>query len=92
MVRMYALSRQHQLGERLFEYALTPTGDDFLQIEVTMVDENSDETLVTITKVYTLTGQLLRNAKPEELSPGVYILQGLTQDGRLVTKKYTILQ
>ncbi len=30
MVRMYALSRQHQLGERLFEYALTPTSDAML--------------------------------------------------------------
>lgn len=74
------------------EYASTPSGDDFLQIEVTAVGEFSDETLVTVMKVYTLSGQLLRNAKPEELSSGVYIFQGLTRDGRLVTKKYTVLE
>ena len=72
------------------EYALTPDGEDFLIIEVTAVPENTMEEITTITKIYTATGQLIRNANPEELSRGVYIIQGLTSDGKLVTRKVIV--
>ena len=69
------------------DYALTETGDNYVFITVTGVPENTDEEIVTVTKIYTLSGQMIRNADLEELSKGVYIVQGLTRDGRLVTQK-----
>ena len=72
------------------DYALTETGDDYLLISVTSVPENTDEELLTITKVYTLNGQIVRNANLEELSRGVYIVQGLTKNGKPITRKLTI--
>lgn len=72
------------------DYALTETGDDYLLISMTSVPENTDEELLTITKVYTLNGQIVRNANLEELSRGVYIVQGLTKNGKPITRKLTI--
>ncbi len=71
-------------------FAMTETGDNYLLIEVTSIPEDTDETMVSITKVYTLTGQQLRDVTPEALSPGVYILQGLDQKGNLINKKIHI--
>ena len=72
------------------DYALTESGDNYLFITVTSTPENTDEEIVTVTKVYTLTGQLLRDANPETLSRGIYIIQGLTRNGQLVTRKKTV--
>ena len=72
------------------DYALTETGDDYVFISVTSIPENTNEEIVTVTKVYTLNGQSIRNANLEELSHGVYLVQGLTSDGKLVTKKMMI--
>ena len=72
------------------EYALTPEGEDHLIIEVTHVAENSNEQIVKVLKVFTLNGQVIQNAHWESLSEGVYILQGLTEDGTLVTRKTTL--
>ena len=71
-------------------YALTESGDNYVFITVTGVLENTDEGIVTVTKVYTLSGQLIRNANLEELSRGVYIVQGLTKDGKLINKKMLV--
>ena len=74
-------------------YALTATGDNYVLIEVpdtTSTDEIADETIVTITKIYTMTGQLVKRTNLKALSPGVYLVQGLTQDGKLVTQKTVV--
>lgn len=74
-------------------YALTATGDNYVLIEVpdtTSTDEIADETIVTITKIYTMTGQLVKQTNLKALSPGVYLVQGLTQDGKLVTQKTVV--
>ena len=72
------------------EYALTPEGENYVFIEVTAVDENTDETIVTITKVYTTQGQWIKNANLENLSHGIYIVQGLTTSGKLVNRKVIV--
>ena len=70
------------------EYALTPDGEDYIIIEVTSVPENDNENeIVTLLKTYSASGQVIRNASTAELSPGVYIIQGFTSTGKLVTKK-----
>ena len=72
------------------DFALTPDGEDFLIIEVTSVLENNYEEIFTVTNIYTLNGQVIHNANIEELSQGVYIIQGLTANGKLKTKKIII--
>lgn len=71
-------------------FALTATGDDYVLIEVpntTSTDEIADQTIVTITKIYTMTGQLIKGTSLENLPYGVYLIQGFTQDGKLITRK-----
>lgn len=70
--------------------ALTVGGDLVLLIEVTSVDENAAEEIVTVTRIYTLSGQQLRNVSTEDLSKGVYIIQGLTASGKLVNRKMMV--
>ena len=67
--------------------ATTPTGEDFISIEVTSVQENPRETIVKVLKVYNMNGQLILNDNMETLSKGIYIIQGLTESGQLVTRK-----
>ena len=50
----------------------------------------AEEAIVSILKVYTLNGQAIRQTSLEGLSRGVYIVQGLTQDGKLVTRKTVV--
>ena len=72
------------------DFALTPEGQNYVFIEVTSVGENSDEVIVTVTKIYTLQGQLIKNVNLENLSRGIYIVQGLTSNGRLVNQKVIV--
>lgn len=72
------------------EYALTPTGEDFVIIEVTGIDENPADEIVTIMSIYNMKGQMLKTVNLNELANGVYILQGLTEDGRLVSNKIVV--
>ena len=72
------------------DYALTPDGVDYVVVDVTGIPENTDEEIVTVTKVYTLNGQLLHQADTETLSNGVYIIQGLTRNGNLTTQKIVV--
>ena len=73
------------------EFALTPDGVDYIIIEVTSVPENdNDNEIVTLLNIFTTNGQIIRNANIEELSSGIYILQGLTKDGRWVNRKVVI--
>lgn len=73
------------------DFALTPEGENFIIIEVTSVAEDvNDKEIVTLLNIFTTNGQLIRNAKLDELSAGVYIVQGLTASGKLVTKKVVV--
>lgn len=72
------------------DFALTPTGENYVFVEVTSTVENAEEKIVTVTKVIALNGQLISSANMDELSPGVYILQGLTEDGKLVSRKVVV--
>ena len=72
------------------EFALTPDGYDHLSIEVTSVTEHHPAGIVKVLRIYTLNGQQINLTSLEELKPGIYILQGLTQDGGLVTQKIVV--
>ena len=73
------------------EFALTPDGEDYIIIEVTSVPENDSENIiVTVLKIYSTNGQVIRKANLSGLSSGVYIVQGLTYTGKLVTKKVIV--
>ncbi len=73
------------------DFALTPDGLDYIIIEVTSVPENDyDNEIVTLLTIYSTSGQIIRNANMGELSSGIYIVQGLTTTGRLVTKKVVV--
>lgn len=67
--------------------ALSPDGLEWLTIEIVETDEYETEDIVTILKVYNLKGQLLKETHLENLNPGIYILQGLTKDGKLIHRK-----
>ncbi len=73
------------------DFALTPDGEDFIIIEVTLIPENeSDEEIANLLRIVSTNGQVIRNANMDELSSGVYILQGLNSSGQFVTKKVII--
>ena len=73
------------------DFALTPDGEVYIIIEVTSVPENDkDNEIVTLLKIYSTSGQVIRNANMSELSSGVYIVQGLTATGKFVTKKVIV--
>lgn len=72
------------------DFALTPEGENHVYIEVTGIDENTDNRLVNVLNVYNMTGQRITINDINELNTGVYILQGLTEDGRLVCQKVII--
>ena len=70
--------------------ATTPEGEDHLVVEVTETAEDSVAPIVTTIGIYTMNGQLVKNADPTRLSTGIYIVKGLTQEGRLVTRKILV--
>ena len=72
------------------DFALTPEGEDYVIVEVTGIEESSNDKMVVITRIYNMNGQCLKYNNLEELSAGVYLLQGLTEDGRLVSQKVVV--
>ena len=72
------------------DFALTPEGENHVYIEVTGIEENTDSRIVNVLSVYNMTGQRIMVNDMKELNTGVYILQGLTEDGRLVCQKVII--
>lgn len=72
------------------DFALTPDGQNHVYIEVTGIEENTDSKIVNVLNVYNMTGQRITVNDLNELNTGVYILQGLTEDGRLVNQKVMI--
>ena len=72
------------------DYALTPNGENYVYIEVTGIEDNIGNRIVKVLNVYNMNGQRITNNDMNELNTGVYILQGLTEDGRLVTQKVMV--
>ena len=72
------------------EFALTPAGEDNIVIEVTGIHENANDEIVTIVNLYNMRGQRLGTLDMDELNSGVYIIQGATKDGRLVSRKVVV--
>lgn len=56
------------------------------------VNENvvEDEEIVTIVRIINLNGQTLLCKDVNELTPGIYILQGTNKDGKMVNKKIVL--
>ena len=57
---------------------------------MTEVAENMSEEMVSVVRIYTMSGQCLKHNNVNELNNGIYILQGLTEDGRWVNRKVII--
>ncbi len=72
------------------DFALTPAGEDYIYIEVTGIEEDADSVIVSLLNVYNMKGQRMKVADMNELQTGIYIMQGLTQEGQVVTKKIVI--
>ena len=72
------------------DFALTPDGENFVYIMVTDVDESADEEMITPVSIFTMTGQRINATSLDELGNGIYIIQGLTQDGRLTSRKVVV--
>ncbi len=72
------------------DFALTPEGEDHVNIEVTGIEENNNDRIINMLNVFNMKGQRIIVNDMNELGTGVYILQGLTEDGRLVSQKVII--
>ena len=84
----YQLTAVYETCESYF--ALTPDGENYVQIEITGIEERSDNRIVTVLNVYNMSGQRIQANNMDELNLGVYIFQGLTEDGRLVSRKVMV--
>lgn len=72
------------------EYALTPDGEDHVIVEVTGIAENNNKEIVTVVSIYTMKGQRISSIDLSELQPGIYIIQGLTDEGCLTSRKVVV--
>lgn len=70
--------------------ATTPDGQDHVNVTVTALPEQAESPMTTVLGIYTLTGQRLEGNRLEQLSRGVYLLEGLTSDGARVYRKVAI--
>ena len=84
----YQLTAIHEDCES--EYALTPEGQNGIEIAVTSVNEHHSEVIVKVTNVYNMAGQSVRCHNLEELDNGIYIIQGETENGSIVCRKHLI--
>lgn len=85
---MYQLTAVYEECES--DFALTPEGEDYVYVYVTGMDENTDDVIVTLLNIYNMSGQRITISDMNELNTGVYIIQGLTEDGRLVSRKVMV--
>lgn len=58
----------------------------------TGIEEWTNDVVVNILQVFNILGQPMNVKNLNELNTGIYIIQGLTEDGRLVNKKVFIKQ
>ena len=85
---MYQLTAVYENCES--DFALTPNGEDNVHIIVTNIQENADNSTVTVLRIFNANGQVLNHKSLDELGTGIYILRGLTEDGRLVSRKIVV--
>lgn len=85
---MYQLTAVYEDCES--EFALTPDGENHVIIDVTGIAENTEDAIVTIVRIYNANGQCLRTTALDDLNTGIYIIQGLTHDGRMVNQKVVV--
>ena len=74
----------------LSDPATTYNGQDYLYIDITGIDENESDEIVTLVRVINAKGQTLPCKDLNELNSGLYILQGTTKDGKMVSKKIVV--
>ena len=72
------------------DFALTPYGEDHVIVDVTGIEEHTTDEIVTLINVFNINGQSLKIKDLNELGTGLYIIQGLTQDGRMVNRKIVV--
>ena len=72
------------------DFALTPAGEDFVIVDVTGIEETSDEAIATVLRIFTMNGQCLKHCNLDELGNGIYLIQGMTEEGQMVTRKMVI--
>ena len=72
------------------DFALTPEGENHVTIEVTGIEEHNNGGIINLLNVFNMKGQRITVNDMNELNTGVYILQGLTEDGRLVSQKVMV--
>ena len=87
-ILIYRLKAVYEYCES--DYALTPDGEDYVTVEVTGIEEHTTDEIVTLVNVFNANGQSLKVKDLNELGNGLYILQGLTQDGRMVSRKIVV--
>lgn len=85
---MYQLTAVYEHCES--EFALTPDGEDHVEIHVTGIKENLNEAIITVLNIYNMQGQHIKAKNIDNLSNGIYILQGLTETGQMVSHKVII--
>lgn len=72
------------------DFALTPEGENHVQIEITGIEENTGNRIINVLNIYNMSGQRIMVSDMNELNTGVYIIQGLTEDGRLISRKVMV--
>ena len=66
------------------------TGEDYILINVTGIGEHNLGEMTSVLRIFTTTGQCIKHNNVNKLSNGVYILQGLTQDGQPISQKVVV--
>lgn len=74
----------------LSDPATTYNGQDYVYIDVTGIDENESQEIVTLVRIINAKGQTLQSKDLNELNSGLYILQGTTKEGKMVSKKVVV--
>ena len=72
------------------DYAICPNGENYVIVIVTSIPENTNDEIVNLVRVINAKGQTLSCKDVNELSSGLYILQGTTKDGKMVSKKIVV--
>ena len=65
-------------------------GIPVIPIDSTGIEEWTNDIVVNVIDVFNMLGQIVKVTDLNELTPGIYILQGLTEDGRRVNQKVLI--
>ena len=69
------------------DFALTDNGDNYILVEVTSVPENEYEEIVNILEIYNVNGQRVNYNNINELNNGMYIVKGVTENGKITIRK-----